>query len=479
MASELLERQKHFNSLIPGLVESYLLVPSSESAESSPIETHTLSPLFGQLRDDFWQMLPTSDVEQAASHDALVRATARCSQLLEQRRKEIRDFVNVLCLHVVNIQVRGELHPEAARFASASARRDLLAAVEQVFVPIEPILTADLMPQPLPVVQDAVQNWLKTATHNVASQFVLALHALVESDVVGIIEWTSEQVCKLHYFRHTVIQGRVTTHKTSIVERIERDTLTIEETEKLRARNRYTVERHEHHVMNAEALKLEQTRLPIPQKYNDLINRIPEWLRPQVRILEGDLFLEHAANRLIRQDEWETERIVRNTYKIDPAILLGHYVLSGWGEQEVDREIHRQRREQSIESPPTGGIRTDDLRESQKLLSLSNATSAAAVTMMLFSRLQPRVMVPLSLLLSLIAVVTLVLSHRARSRASSQGVDLIFVACRIGTTAFGLVGVQSALFGLLFGSWSMLGLALPLILVAVVTGSLAAARRPA
>lgn len=478
MAVELLERHQQFNSLLPRLIESYSLVPTFESADSSLKETHTLSPLFGQLCDEFSQMLPTSDIEQAASHEALVRATARCSQLLEQRQREIREFVNALCFHVVNIQVRGELHPKAVGSASASARNELLEPLKAIIVPVEPILTADLMPQPLPVIKDAVQNWLKTATHRIASQFVLALHTLVKEDVVGIIEWTAEQVCKLHYFRHTVIQGRVTTQKTSIVEHIERNTVTIEETQKLRARNRYTVERHEHHVMNAEALKLEQTRLPIPQKYNDLINRIPEWLRPQVRVLEGDLFLERVANRLVREDEWETERVVRNTYKTDPAILLGHYVLSGWGEQEVDREIHRQRRERSIEAQRPEEIRTDDLRESQKLLSLSNATAAAAVTMMLFSRLQPRVMVPLSLLLSLIAVVTLVLSHRARSRASSQGVDLIFIACRIGTTAFGLVGVQSALFGLLYGSWSMLGLALPLVLVAVVIGNLAAARRP-
>ena len=51
MVPELLERQKRFNGLLPRLVEAYSLIPSSESAEVLPLETHALSPLFGHVHD--------------------------------------------------------------------------------------------------------------------------------------------------------------------------------------------------------------------------------------------------------------------------------------------------------------------------------------------------------------------------------------------------------------------------------------------
>lgn len=476
MAVELLKRQKHFNSLLPRLVEAYSLAASDEPAELAVIETHTLSPLFGQLCDDFSLMLPASEIVQADSHDALVRVTARCSQVLEQRRKEIQEFVNALGLHVLSIQVRGELHADAMMSASMSARRELLEAVQEVFIPVEPVLTADLMPQPLPVVQRAVQNWLTTATQGMASQFVLALHRLVERDVVGFIEWTDERICKLHYFRHTIIQGRTTTEKSSTVRRVRPNTLTIEETERQRTRTRHTVERHDHHVMNAEARTLDQTQFPIPEKYSDLITRMPEWLRPHVRVLEGELFLERVAERLIREDQWESQHTVRQTIKIDPAIVLGHYVLAGWGQAEVERETHRRLREQTAEARPVEKPNIEAIRESQQFQTISNATAAASVAMMLFSRLQPRLMLPMSLMLSVVAVVTLWHSLQVSARGSQVGVNLIDCACRAIALACGLLAGQSALFGILYGSWSMFGLAIPLALVAIIIRGLVTTR---
>ncbi len=90
--------------------------------------------LFGHVHDGLWNQLPTWDVSQATSHDMIARATAQCSDLLRQRQEEIRKFVRSLCYHVVDIRVRGELHPQAMTAALDSARRPLLAALDQVLV---------------------------------------------------------------------------------------------------------------------------------------------------------------------------------------------------------------------------------------------------------------------------------------------------------------------------------------------------------
>lgn len=174
---------------------------------------------YAQLHDGLWNQLPITDVFQAASDDTIARATAHCSDLLHQRQDEIRKFVRSLCYHVVKIRVRGELHPQAVADALDKARRPFLAALDQVIVPLKPILTAELIVQPLPIIQDAVRQWLHDSTHTVATQLVLSLHTLVEMDVVGIIEWPGPRACKLNFFRHTIEQDRVGSRKQPLSDR--------------------------------------------------------------------------------------------------------------------------------------------------------------------------------------------------------------------------------------------------------------------
>lgn len=480
MAVELLERQKRFDALLPRLVDAYSLVPSSVPAELVPVETHTLSPLFAQLHDVVWNQLPTTGVFQATSHDTIAQATAHCSELLRQRQDEIRKFVRTLCYHVVQFQVSGELLPQARADALDQARRPLLTALDHVLVPMQPVLTAELIAQPLPAVQSSVLKLLQEASHTLTNQLFVSLHMLVELNVVGIIDWKDERTCKLSFFRHSIEQDLIESRKTSTVRRTERNTLAREEWEQLRVRNRYFIERHEHHVMNAEARELEQICHPIPREHDELIDHIPEWLHPHLRVLEGTLILEQIVERQIREDQWQSTPILRSTHEtheLDPAILLGHFVLTGWGQRDVDREIHRRRREASFETQAPELPSPETLQESGRLQTLAKTTAATAVAMMLFSRLQPGVMLPLSLLLSAAAIAVFGYSLRIRSRTGNLPVGLIDVAFQTVAAAFGLLTVQSALFGLLYGSWSMLGLAFPLALAAAVTWGLATSRQ--
>ncbi len=480
MAVELLERQTRFNTLLPRLVEAYSLVPSSASADLVPTETHTLSPLFAQLQDVVWNQLPTTSVFQATTTDTIARATAHCSELLRQRQNDIRKFVRALCYHVVRIQVLGE-HPTQARAdALDTARQPLLTALDDVFVPFQPVLTAEVIAQPLSAVQSSVKKLLQDANHTLTNQLFVSLHMLVELNVVGIIDWKDERTCKLNFFRHTIEQDQIESQNTTTVRRTERNTLVREEWEQLRVRNRYFVERHEHHVMNAEARELGQICNPIPREHDELIDHIPEWLHPHLRVLEGTLILEQIVERQIGENQWQSEPILRSTqetYVIDPAILLGHFVLTGWGQRDIDREIHRRRREARVETQTPELPSPEILQETGKVQTLAKTTAVTAVTMMLFSRLQPGVMLPLSLLLSAAAIAVFGYSIRIRSRTSHHPAGLIDVAFQTVAAAFALLTVQSTLFGLIHGVWSMLGLAVPLALAAALTWGLATSRQ--
>ncbi|MFM9962577.1 MAG: hypothetical protein ACKV2Q_15300 [Planctomycetaceae bacterium] len=484
MAVELLDRQTRFNTLLPQLVEAYSLVPGSGPADLVPVETHTLSPLFAQLQDVVWNQLPTTSVFQATTRDTIAQVTVHCSELLRQRQDEIRRFVRTLCYHVVQFQVSGEHLPQARADALDKARRPLLTALDHVLIPLPPVLTAELIAQPLSIIQGTVVKLLQEASHTLAKQLIVSLHMLVELNVVGIIDWKDERTCKLNFFRHAIEQDQIESKKTTTVRRVERNTLVREEWERLRVRNRYFIERHEHHVMNAEARELDQAIHPIPLKHDELIDQIPEWLHPHLRVLEGTLILEQIVERQIREDQWQSEpllrstqtEVLRSTHELDPAILLGHFVLTGWGQRDVDREIHRRRREATLETQALELPSPEILQETSRLQTLAKTTAVTAVTMMLFSRLQPGVMLPLSLLLSAAAIAAFGYSLRIRSRTGHHPGGWIDVAFPTVAAAFGLLTVQSALFGLLYGAWSMLGLAVPLALVTVVIFGMATTR---
>lgn len=481
MMPELLEQQQHFNAAMPRMIEAYSLVPTSDSSSSPTTDESVLSPLLGQLQTLIQNQLPTLDVTKVESHDSIARVTAECSQRIQQCQDDVRRFLQAICYQVVQIQVRGEHHPESMAAALEKTRRPLLTAIKRVVVPLEQVLTAELIVQPLPVVCRVVQQWLHDSSRAVANQLIVALHNLVEMEVVGIIEWRSEDVCKLHFFQHTIIQDRIRSQNGTTVRRVQRNTLSIEEWERFRARNRIGIERHEHHVRKAETRELGQTSFPIPQEYNELIGRIPSWMRPQVRVLEGDLFLERIVRRQLREEEWESEPKVRNAYEIEPALLLGHFVLAGWGQHEIERETHRRVREQSVaaelQTEADGKPTPAEFQESSKLQTMSRAAAVTAIVMMLFSPLQHRVMLPLSLALSAVAVIVLGRSLSLRSRGVDQDASSLAIAGQCSTQAFGLLAIQSALFGVLFGSWSMFGLAIPLTIVWALIRNLSQSRQ--
>lgn len=478
MPVELLERQKRFDSLLPQLVDAYSLAPSSVTEELVPEDAHALSPLFMELHDGICKQLAPINVAAAKSNTDIARATADCFEILQRRQQETREFLQTVCRQVVQIRVSGLHHPEAMTAALDSARRPLINAIDDVVVPIEPILTAELSSQPVPVIREAVQQWLQTTSYEVTSQLVVGLHTLVEMDAVGIIEWYERQCCKLHFFRQIVEQDCGRAIQTTKFRRNERGRMSVEEWERFRVRNRVFAERHEHHVMNAEACEWQRKRHVIPKEHGEFIDRVPEWLRPQLRVLQGDLILERVVRWKSHEETRDTQPKMRNSYELDPAILLGHYVLTGWGQREVEREIYRREREENLRATePPARLSHEMVRDSANLQFTSNLAAVAAVVMMLFSPLQHRIMLPLSLLLSVAAIVTLGRSLLLRAVGGDQGLNTVDVATQCFTRAFGLLAIQSALFGVLYASWPMLGLALPLWLVAKMTRRLGQSRQ--
>ena len=105
---------------------------------------------------------------------------------------------------------------------------------------------------------------------------------------------------------------------------------------------------HAHHVHKPNLREVEQVRYPLPAQYRQLIDECPHWLRPHLRILEGDLFREERV-------EWDQElekrpdvELVSSRWVRDPAIVLENYVLAGWGEEAITEHETLVRNQQAV-----------------------------------------------------------------------------------------------------------------------------------
>ena len=494
MAVATIESETKFRELIPKLVDAYSMTSQGKESRLLADRANELSPVNHSLSERLKLELMIANFALTTSHGELARSVNECAKILADRQRDVRDFAELICYHAVQIQVKGQTSQQVRAAALESARKPLLKAITQVTKPILPVLTADLIAQPLPVVQTRTSDWAKDACRTIVSQLLASLNVLVEMDVVGIIEWPGETVCKLHFFRHVVTQDQIrskTTERTRTKTNVDSTRLrTVEQWEQTKGLNVFSIERHEHHVMDAEARKPEEVKFPIPQDQQQFLERIPLWIRKYICVLEGDLILEKVVTTDIRKESFQAKPVrhsvheetlpaIRPTFEFDPAILLGHFVLSGWTQKEIDKEHHR-RLQLPVQPQPsnTDQIRKDGGRDYHALAPYATAGVIASPLMMFFSGLQPNVMVPLSLLMTMVSIALSWKCFSSYCRWQRGVVDVLYVIAGTGTIAFGLLAVQMLLFSGMYGRMSLLPVAFVAGIAAKAVWQIAKSRKP-
>lgn len=94
----------------------------------------------------------------------------------------------------------------------------------------------------------------------------------------------------------------------------------------------------QHHLIHVIETDLAYGIIEVPAFQRSVIEAIPEWLRPNVSLIEGTLI----GQQLIEADEAvvqvQTEQQLNIRYHYDPAVILGQFVLTAWGPTEIQAE---------------------------------------------------------------------------------------------------------------------------------------------
>lgn len=162
-------------------------------------------------------------------------------------------------------------------------------------------------------------------------------NTLVEKDVLGIVEWTGNTVCKYHYFTHEDMSELLTVKKFE-----ESNGGWTKGFEQEVHKYDYFHVRVEHHLTNARAFTIKEFPQTMPEFAKEFLDKTPVWIKQYLRIIGGRLTMERVCHTHLGSEVVVDEP--RMVYMNDPAIAFGNiFTLSlGWVEEGYDSYANGQ-----------------------------------------------------------------------------------------------------------------------------------------
>ena len=320
----------------------------------------------GRLAQSISQQLAWRKIQIAATPDreTVVGAYVNSLKQLSVYRIDVERLVFEACR--ANLEFRqgtSEIHTEAKDAILKSKLDQMMAQAFVAWTPPKNIVNADLLSHPLDYYLPQLGTSLSNEVANFSQQMFDMLKHTVDLELFGLVEWMPKQCCRYHFFRRVVIQGAAETNQASTdtftdandgsfdTDRGRRVVGNRRTTATQSVKHEIRFARHQHELINAVRTSIRNSTVIMPPQIVRLVQSIPEWLYPYVEVIDGQIVRELIVERDLAVEDW-TKVNVRDEpiIDVDPGIVIGPYVLSGWGSVEIRKERERL---QSIEHAAT------------------------------------------------------------------------------------------------------------------------------
>jgi hypothetical protein len=450
--------------------------PLAEGVPPQPVSDPAERQRDSDLVDRLWSELPLQSLEAAsADRTEVVKRYTESLAWLRERQREVERLFALMCRINLQFRARGRLHEDLRDEALRAKEQEMLARGRFFPVLDDGTLTAELAAEPPELIRLRLTESLRAITASLVREIFAALDRFVGAETVGLIDWfgDAEDVCKFHFFSETVVQVQKRHRKFRGRERdgqqVDDETVEVLQnvTHKMDGVNLHCHARHEHHLMNAKAHPPGAQLHAVPASARQLIDAIPGWLQPLVRIVEGDRIRERIIERDVRSDKWrkkqqETVRRLEHVqYDNDPAVTLDCYVLTGWGEpairQEEERqELHRQDDERAERIAARGRDAVAAGRKFWIAAGITAVIDACAVALVILSTIAPPLLVAAAFL-TLASLVPCRMALRLFATSRLRQADWTFLTTGTAAALTLSAGVQLVILGALLPWLVLLG----------------------
>jgi len=280
---------------------------------------------------------------------------AQSIQVVRKSTADVRQMVEGLLRLNTPFHSVGEVNTKARDEFMTTLRRQLSEQVDTRLTPPSNLLSAALEAKPIAQVEIELRRSVDEAVRDLAAQFCDLLDRMVDHDLVGLVDWQTDTACDAYFYQHLTAQEQLSKELVAGNWRV----VAVHDEDLIRAfeitREVFQVETGRHiqlHVMywlyltNAKANPIEDFHGIVPIGVQRFLASLPEWLRGFVRIVDGTRRHEQISALDVRVEEYVDAKVVKihetEVCEYDPLVTLGHYVLTGWGKQEIGIESARQ-----------------------------------------------------------------------------------------------------------------------------------------
>lgn len=294
-------------------------------------------PLAGELRDQ----VKLLKLPAGASRTDIYAAYQADIKLLNSRRKDLVAFIKS--------GVRASIirTKERANESTYEVDKDVemqWGLVEQAIPPAghAPLInfSADHAALNESELLDHLQVEANAAVDRLLKLVCLWFDTLVAKEFVGLVEFTSAEAARYHYFRPQVTKeviakgaGQSQTYDPTAPYG-ERTTYTNSSGQV--ERTTHSLERHQHDIVDARTHSVEDYPDRMPQRVCDFLNQTPDWLRKHLVVVSGTITMERVRRRVVHTED--VGEIVTSVWKGSPALALGPYAPLGWSSDDLARE---------------------------------------------------------------------------------------------------------------------------------------------
>lgn len=325
-------------------------IGSEAKTTAEPEQVEELSPaqLKQELATEIWARLPF--VQESTGTPDTTQLFARYIDslaTLEASRKDVFTLINAMMVTSIEFDLQTPMAEEARRTAIARLTNEFSIRLDSP----QNLATAELAACPRPEIEQILQSGLRKAVQKFVAQFVDGLGVLVDRSVAGLVHWTGPNTVKYHFFRRRVvgdsferrtIRGPMQLRDDSDAPGDPRRWKRVHKTT-TSSQVVYTLGHHRHHAVDAFHTTIDNSKVVMPPFVQTLVAAIPDWMRPVIRVVDGYLIREEISEHEICRDQ-----IVRTEYfdeplrGYEPAVVLGPFVLTGWGPREIEAELERR-----------------------------------------------------------------------------------------------------------------------------------------
>ena len=322
--------------------------PRSTTGNESANDRQTRGASHSTLLREIQTRIKTDNLRMRSSTSKLTEVYVAEMQKLHRLRREIDDLIPLICEANLVFRLKADSLVKEARDEILDAKRaEMVQRANLRIRPAHNIVDAHLLALSPETASTQLIDSLENNIQRFVSDFFAGLNRLVDQEVAGRVTWTSQNTCCYYFFRDVVIQESNTITKE--VGRLHRskhcpDGWEAAEDTNLCSVHVHRVARHEHHTTDAFHTTISDSGVVMPRAVREFVDRIPDWLAPIVRIIDGKIAREIIVERDSETEHWEQTTETRDipVFGNEPAVVIDEVVLTGWGPREIEKELSRR-----------------------------------------------------------------------------------------------------------------------------------------